>query len=1081
MHNSASAFPGSRFGDSRRDDLPLLLVALLLTSVGVPFTCRAELLASESFESCAVGPAAGQGSGSGWATSWDQTGGGNPRAEVMDTTGDPLRYAVPGGGSIHGGSRAVEVQLTGAASSQLALRRQLAVPIGQTFYAGYLVRHRAGASWAGGNNTFTLHLATNATSTASLNFGLRGNTSAGSDEFVIRYGTGAPMAGAATGGQVETGTNYYVVARMNWNGAEFASANLWLNPGADGEAAKPGGDATLTGLSCGAVTHVFWREAVLDADDVLQVDELKIGSTWSDVVTPWTGVPAVESFTLMYPGTNGPVPGYDPITNNATVNLLVTGTNLAVRANTVPPFDFGSVALSLSGATEQEQTDNTYPWSLFGESAGGYASAILHPGPHTLTAVPYDGDQGEGNAGKSATVSFTVVNTVIETNHVSTNTSTVIGGERKKWHGVSLTWEGPETSETHVNNPFRNYRLNVTFYHPGSGRRYVVPGFYAADGNAADTQAESGNRWRVMFTPDEIGEWQYLASFRAGTDIALSGDPLAGVGIGFDGASGSFFIEPTDKTGRDHRGKGRLQYVGKHHLRFAETGEYFLKMGADSPENLLNYEDFDDQPNVNGQRKSWSAHAVDYDPSSASGYTWGGGKGTELLGAIKYLADKGLNAFSFIPFTLDGDDKNVFPHRLVTTVAAFQGASQPRWTRNVVYHDRFDVSKLDQWDRVFAYADTLGMYLHFKTLETENELTMDGGHLGPERTLYYRELIARFGYHLALNWNLGEEINDASTAQKQAWSRYFYETDPYHHHQVIHNGSSHYDLLGTNSHLTGFSRQTSPASIFSDTLNYLKRSDEAGVAWVVAFDEQNPADVGIMPDTSTLLSETNLWHDDVRGKAIWSHLLAGGAGCEFYFGYRYEEDDLECQNFRSRDHWWNQCRYALEFLYGNSVPFWNMTNHNALLTGLNGACCFGLTGQVYVAYLPTNHVTHLNLTNCPGEYSVRWFDPRHGGALQQGSITGITGGRTASLGTAPLNSTNDWVVLVRRIPAPAELSWSRAQGSLHLHWNTPDFSLQHATDVGGPWADIVPRPTSPYAVSPTNAQELFRLVHFPCR
>ena len=43
---------------------------------------------------------------------------------------------------------------------------------------------------------------------------------------------------------------------------------------------------------------------------------------------------------------------------------------------------------------------------------------------------------------------------------------------------------------------------------------------------------------------------------------------------------------------------------------------------------------------------------------------------------------------------------------------------------------------------------------------------MDGGNLGPERILYYRELIARFGYHLALNWNLGEEINNATTAQK---------------------------------------------------------------------------------------------------------------------------------------------------------------------------------------------------------------------------------------------------------------------------------------------------------------------------
>ena len=41
--------------------------------------------------------------------------------------------------------------------------------------------------------------------------------------------------------------------------------------------------------------------------------------------------------------------------------------------------------------------------------------------------------------------------------------------------------------------------------------------------------------------------------------------------------------------------------------------------------------------------------------------------------------------------------------------------------------------------------------------ETENEMLLDNGEVGVERRLYYRDLIARFGHHLALNWNLGEE------------------------------------------------------------------------------------------------------------------------------------------------------------------------------------------------------------------------------------------------------------------------------------------------------------------------------------
>ena len=67
-----------------------------------------------------------------------------------------------------------------------------------------------------------------------------------------------------------------------------------------------------------------------------------------------------------------------------------------------------------------------------------------------------------------------------------------ISGKLAIWHKVTLTFDGPETSERATPNPFTDYRLDVTFVGP-SGRKYVVPGFYAADGNAAITSAESGD------------------------------------------------------------------------------------------------------------------------------------------------------------------------------------------------------------------------------------------------------------------------------------------------------------------------------------------------------------------------------------------------------------------------------------------------------------------------------------------------------------------------------------------------------------------------------------------------------------
>jgi hypothetical protein len=914
----------------------------------------------------------------------------------------------------------------------------------------------------------------------------------------------------------------------------------------------PNGDASLTLTTPFAhpLTHVFFRQAALEVDDVVQVDEIKIGADWLDVVIPWTGTPTVDSFTLMYPGTRGPVPGYDPITNNATINLFLTGTNLSLRANSSPASDFGSVAFNLAGPTTQSQTNDSYPWSLFGEVGGSYTGTEFRVGAHTVTATPYPADGAGGTAGIPGTIHFAVVNNVVRFNQpptvmvtnpmnaatftapatvifqatasdldgsvtnvvfyegntqlgedseapysfvwtnvaagaytligratdneggttlsspvsisvLSTNTSGAVSGELKKWHHVMITWTGPHASETAPNNPFRNYRLTVTFSHPVSGKSYRAPGYWAADGNAANTSAQSGDQWRVNFAPDETGAWNYIASFRAGTDVALDASPMAGLPSHFDGAGGSFIISPTDKTGRDHRGRGRLQYVGAHHLRFGETGEYFLKMGADSPENLLNYVDFDDQPPGATHLKTWSAHAGDYDPIDASAYTWKNGKGTNLLGAIKYLSDKGMNAFSFIPFNIGGDDKNVCPHLLKTT------AANPSWSTGV-HQDRFDVSRMEQWERIFAYGDKKGMYLHFKTLENENQLAMDSGDLGPTRQLYYRELIARYGHHLALNWNLGEEITSATTAQKVSWAQYFFDHDPYHHNRVIHNMNvPHYDLLGTASKLTGFSLQKGTgSSVFDATLDYLSRSDAAGVPWVVALDEPGGADIGIKADVD------DPTHDSRRGGTIWTHVLAGGAGCEFYFGYQWDPDDLTCQDWRTRDIWWNQCRYALDFFKSNAVPFWNMTNRDNLLTGGgSGSHCFAINGQIYVAYIPAPATPSLNLSGVSSAHSftVRWFDPFNGGGLQTGSIPQISGGATRSLGSPPLTSSKDWVLLVKRIaPAdstPPAVSIIAPTNGARLFANVPVTVSATVTDNIGVasvemWVDGVLRPPS---------------------
>ena len=253
----------------------------------------ASLLASETFESYSLGPLSGQNGGTGWTGGWTAPGA-VVRADVVNAS---MAYSVPGGGTINGAVNALEVQLSGLPSSQFAGVRTLATPISETFYVGYLLRYQAGLAWSGANNTFTLHLGTNATQSAVFNFGIRGNGDTTANEFVLRYGTGAPVTGASTGGQVVNGTDYFLVARMNYAGGLFTSANMWLNPSAIDDVDTPSGDASLTFTTSFAnpVSHIFFREAVLDADDVLRADEIRIGTTWGDVVP----VPEPGSVTLL--------------------------------------------------------------------------------------------------------------------------------------------------------------------------------------------------------------------------------------------------------------------------------------------------------------------------------------------------------------------------------------------------------------------------------------------------------------------------------------------------------------------------------------------------------------------------------------------------------------------------------------------------------------------------------------------------------------------------------------------------------------------------------------------------------------
>lgn len=600
-----------------------------------------------------------------------------------------------------------------------------------------------------------------------------------------------------------------------------------------------------------------------------------------------------------------------------------------------------------------------------------------------------------------------------------------VNGVLRRWHKVTLSLDGPYAHERDNDpNPFTDYRFDVTFTHESGAPAHVAPGYFAADGDAADSSAESGTVWRAHLAPDRPGTWRYEISFRKGTHAAVSDSPGEALAP-YHGLAGSFEVADTDKAAPDFRAGGRLDYVGRRYLRFAGSGEYFLKAGADAPETLLACEDFDGTVanRTKGPLKTWAPHVADWRPGDPA---WKDGKGKGLIGALNYLSGKGVNAFSFLTYNAGGDGDNVWPFI----------------AREAKLH--YDCSKLDQWGVVFDHATAKGLYLHFKMQENEMDddrrghgdggetripESLDGGRLGVERKLYCRELIARFGHNLALNWNIGEE-NTQSTEEVRDMVRYLRETDPWQHPVVIHTFPSRQDnvyppLLGKEgSLLTGASLQNAWNAVHQRTLKWIRESEEAGRPWVVANDEQNPASYGAPNDPgyrghsgeAELNGQTYTLHD-IRKYCLWGNLMAGGAGVEYYFGYKLPENDLLCEDFRSRDQSWDFCRIALDFFREREIPFWEMESANALAGNAgddNSRWCFAKAGEIYLVYLPEGGACDLDLQGAKGAFTVRWFDPRNGGELKVGSTGEISGGGKRSLGDPPDAPEEDWLVVVER-------------------------------------------------------------------
>lgn len=583
-----------------------------------------------------------------------------------------------------------------------------------------------------------------------------------------------------------------------------------------------------------------------------------------------------------------------------------------------------------------------------------------------------------------------------------------IKGELQQWHKITLVLSGPETSEWAKENPFLDYNLEATF--TKGDKSYKVPGYFAADGNAAETSADEGNIWKVHFCPDEVGTWNYKISFRKGKDIAVINGENHGGAVPLDGSEGILNIVKSDKTGKDFRAKGRIVNGGKGYFKFQGTDEIWIKNGADSPENFLAYADFDQTLRFSlktevregeaDPKKSLHKYESHVSNWKAGDLSWQNGKGKGIIGALNYLSSVGVNSQYMLTMNIIGDGKDVWPYS----------------DRNERY--RFDCSKLDQWEVVFDQMDKLGIMMHFVLQETENECLLDMGYTGVQRRLYLRELIARFGHHLGVVWNLGEENGPAkwtpigqTDQQKKDMASYIKTVNPYPCNVVLHTHSNDEKQDEYLNPMLGFENLDGPSLQIGNPLRvhervkkWVEESEKAGDRWLVNLDEIGPAWKGVMPDS---FDES---HDTVRANCLWGTLLAGGTGVEWYFGYRFPHNDLNLEDFRSRENWWKQSTIATQFV--RQFPLEKMKSADELVN-VKGAYCLAKPGEIYIIYLPVGTQNAKLKIDLKNPLSVKWFNPREGGKMLDGSVISIQGTGLQSLGNPPVDDEKDWLVIVQ--------------------------------------------------------------------
>jgi hypothetical protein len=252
-----------------------LIAAALAAAAGLASSAAsASTVALENF-AYPVGNLHGRDGGTGWATAWDADASSFDNVQSTGLTHDV------GGGTI-GADGSGALRVTGN-NDEVAFRT-IAPFDGDSLYVSFLFNLDAGAVDSADFLGLWFDNVTGGThNTNRPNIGVADDAN---NEFFARFhSTVSGQVFLRSGGRVTADETYFVVGRIfksnGGAGNVYDRFSLWVNPGA-WQSDTPLVTAQGTGIA--SITHVGLRTANLDAGDALVFDELKLGTTWNDVV-----------------------------------------------------------------------------------------------------------------------------------------------------------------------------------------------------------------------------------------------------------------------------------------------------------------------------------------------------------------------------------------------------------------------------------------------------------------------------------------------------------------------------------------------------------------------------------------------------------------------------------------------------------------------------------------------------------------------------------------------------------------------------------------------------------------------------